>query len=178
MKNIFKSLAAIALAGCMCGSFTACSLEENDPGGTTYESYCATKDGFQAVVNQIYFGMERSFYGNMNKVNFMAITEAQTDLWTTPQNKDNNNQQYFWFYGTTSPNTTYMLNFLYSLYDGIGSCNKVFQYKDLPPYNTEEERNAKVAEAAFMRALYYYHGVEQFGAMAITNPMGIITTAM
>ena len=170
MKNIFKTFAAFAFAGCLCASFTACSLEENDPGGTTYEQYCATKEGFQAVVNQIYFGMERSFYGNMNKVNFMAITEAQTDLWTTPQNKDNTNQQYFWFYGTTSPNTTYMLNFLYSLYDGIGSCNKVFQYKDLPPYNSEAERNAKVAEAAFMRALYYYHGVEQFGAMAIANP--------
>lgn len=169
MKKIFRPFVSIVMAAGLCVSFTACSLDENDPGGTTYEQYCATKDGYQAVVNQIYFGMERSFYGNVNKVNFMAITEAQTDLWTTPQNKDNTNQQYFWFYGTTSPNTTYMLNFLYSLYDGIGSCNKVFRYKDLPPY-TESELNAKLGEASFMRALYYYHGVEQFGAMAIANP--------
>jgi hypothetical protein len=169
MKNIVRNIAFIAVAISLCTTFNSCSLDEDDPGGFTFENLSQTTTGFQTLVNNIYFGLERSFYGNANKVNFMAITEAQTDLWTTPRNMDNNNPQYFWFYAGGSPNTTYMLNFWYSLYDGIGSCNKVLQFVHIPPYNTEAERNAKAAEARFMRAVYYYHAAEQFGGATIVT---------
>lgn len=169
MKNNIKKIAFIAVAISLCTTFNSCSLDEEDPGGFTFENLSQTTTGFQTLVNNIYFGLERSFYGNTNKINFMAITEAQTDLWTTPRNMDNTNQQYFWFYAGGSPNTTYTLSFLYSLYDGIGSCNKVLQYVHIPPYNTEAERNAKAAEARFMRAVYYYHAAEQFGGATIVT---------
>ncbi|MBQ7162305.1 MAG: RagB/SusD family nutrient uptake outer membrane protein [Bacteroidales bacterium] len=169
MKNIYKYFIPVVVAALSCGTYTSCSLEEDDPGGFTFENMSQTPEGFQTLVNQIYFGLERSFYGNINKIDFMAITEAESDLWTTPRNLDNTYQQYCWFFAGGAPNTTYTLNFLYSLYDGIGSCNKVLQFINLPKFNTDAERNAKAAEARFMRALYYYHGVEQFGAITVVT---------
>lgn len=168
-NNKLKSILFAVLTTTLCFTFNSCSLEENDPGGFTFENLCQTTTGFESLVNNIYFGLERSFYGNANKINFMAITEAETDLWTTARNRNNTSMEYFWFYGGGSPNTTYTLSFLYSMYDGIGSCNKVLQYIDIPPYNTEEERNAKAAEARFMRAVYYYHAAEQFGGATIVT---------
>ena len=39
------------------------------------------------------------------------------------------------------------------------------------PYKTEAERNAKVAEARFLRAIYYFNAVEQFGGVTmLTEP--------
>ncbi len=169
MKTIIKYAASSLTAVALSFAFNACSLEENNPGGYTFENMSHTTSGFQTLVNQVYFGMERSFYGNINKINFMAVTEGESDLWTSPRNRKETNPQYFWFFAGGSPNTTYTLNFLYSLYDGIGSCNTVLRYIDIPPYNTAEERNAKAAEARFMRALYYYHGVEQFGAITVVT---------
>jgi len=169
MKNKFKSILFAVCLTTLCFNFNACSLEENDPGGFTFENLSQTTSGFETLVNNIYFGLERSFYGNANKINFMGITEAETDLWTTPRNMNNSSVEYFWFYGGGSPNTTYTLNFLYSMYDGIGSCNKVLQYINIPPYNTEAERNAKAAEARFMRAVYYFHAAEQFGGATIVT---------
>lgn len=169
MKKIYQYFIPAVVAVLSCTAYTSCSLNEDDPGGFTFENMCQTTEGFQTLVNQIYFGLERSFYGNINKIDFMAVTEAESDLWTTPRNLSNTYQQYCWFFAGGAPNTTYTLNFLYSLYDGIGSCNKVLQFIDIPPYNTEAERNAKAAEARFMRALYYYHAVEQFGAVTVVT---------
>lgn len=71
----------------------------------------------------------------------------------------------------TSPNTTYTNNWWNGTYDGIGSCNEAIALGDKPPYATEEERNAKVAEARFMRAVYYFNAVEQFGGVTmLTEP--------
>lgn len=39
------------------------------------------------------------------------------------------------------------------------------------PFKTEAERNVKVAEARFLRAIYYFNAVEQFGGVTmITEP--------
>lgn len=71
----------------------------------------------------------------------------------------------------TSPNTTYTNNWWNGTYDGIGSCNEAIALGDKPPYTTEEERNAKIAEARFMRAVYYFNAVEQFGGVTmLTEP--------
>jgi hypothetical protein len=38
------------------------------------------------------------------------------------------------------------------------------KYADMAPFKTVEEKNAVVAQAYFLRAMYYYNLVEQFGA--------------
>lgn len=146
----------------------SCSLDEVNPGGFTMETMSNTEEGFQTLINQSYFAMERYFYGSDN---WMLLTEADTDLWTYQRNISTTWTQWFWFFAGAAPNTSYTNNWWNGTYDGIGSCNTAIFYADKVPFKTEEERNAKVAEARFLRAVYYFNAVEQFGAVTIiTEP--------
>ncbi|GHT60939.1 starch-binding protein [Bacteroidia bacterium] len=148
--------------------FPSCSLDENNPGGFTMETTASTIDGYQTLINQCYFSMERYFYGSDN---WMTLTEGDTDLWTYQTNKTSSYTQWFWFFAGAAPNTTYTNSWWNGTYDGIGSCNMAISLSNLPPYKTEEERNKNVAEAYFLRAVYYFNAVEQFGGVTvITEP--------
>ena len=164
-KNILFS-AALA-AGAM--SLASCSLEEENPGGFTMENMAANSvESYQTLLNQCYFGMERFLYGTDG---FMELTEGDTDLWTYQGNQNTSYTQYFWFFAGAAPNTTYTNGIWNSLYDGIGSCNMAISLANKAPFKTEAERNVKVAEARFLRAIYYFNAVEQFGGVTmITEP--------
>lgn len=164
-KNILFS-AALA-AGAM--SLASCSLEEENPSGFTMENMAANSvESYQTLLNQCYFGMERFLYGTDG---FMELTEGDTDLWTYQGNQNTSYTQYFWFFAGAAPNTTYTNGIWNSLYDGIGSCNMAISLANKAPFKTEAERNVKVAEARFLRAIYYFNAVEQFGGVTmITEP--------
>ena len=72
MKNIFRKLTlySVALAAV---SFSSCSLEENNPAGFTKENLATSIEGYETLVNQCYFAMERYFYGT---VSWMSLTEG------------------------------------------------------------------------------------------------------
>ena len=145
---------------------SSCSLDEYNPSGFTMESVAASSvEGYRNIVNNIYFGMERRLYGYNQ---WMMFTEGGTDLWTYQKNADSWSQ--FFKYGAganIAPNTgNEVWN---SCYDGIGSCNIAIAHAKDAPFSSEQERNAMVAEAYFMRAMYYYNLVEQFGGATITT---------
>lgn len=165
MKKTFVNIYVATALATMAGAMQSCSLEEENPGGFTLEDLATQKNGFQELVNQCYFAMERYFYGTDG---FMEITEGDTDLWTYRANDDNSYQQYFWFFAGTSPNTTYTNNLWNGTYDGVGACNTVLANADkAKAFLTEDELNAKIAEARFMRAIYYFNAVEQFGGVTL-----------
>lgn len=60
-----------------------------------------------------------------------------------------------------------MANTLNCCYDGICYCNQAIVQANKVPFTTEEEKNQKVAEAHFMRAVYYYNLVEQLGGVTL-----------
>lgn len=143
-------------------SYTSCSLDEFNPSGSTLETVSSsTITGYEGILNNIYFGMERRLYGYSE---WTIFTEAGTDLWTASRGYVSN---YFNYGSGGGWNNNMMLNMLNVSYDGVGSCNVAIKNAKLAPYNTEEERNAKVAEAYFMRAVYYYNLVEQFGGVTL-----------
>lgn len=165
MKNNIKNITLSAATAMLTFSFTACSLEEENPGGFTMETMAENSlESYQTLVNQIYFGMERVLYGTDG---FMEFTEADTDLWTAKANVSSSNTHYFWFFGGGAPNTTYTNTIWNSIYDGIGSCNMAIQLADKAPFKTEADKNKKVAECRFMRAVYYFNAVEQFGGVTM-----------
>lgn len=170
MKDIlYKGIATIVILSMF---FSSCSLEEENPGGFTMEITASTLDGYQTLINQCYFGMERYFYGTDN---WMTLTEGNTDLWTYQANKSTSWTQWFWFYAGAAPNTTYTNNWWNGTYDGIGSCNNAIALADLAPFPSEDDRNKVVAEAHFLRAIYYFNAVEQFGDVTlITEPVSDI----
>jgi len=143
-------------------SYTSCSLDEFNPSGSTLEIVSSsTITGYEGILNNIYFGMERRLYGYRE---WTIFTEAGTDIWTSTRGVASN---YFHYGAGGGWTNNMMLNVLNVSYDGIGSCNVAIQCAPLAPYPTEEERNAKVAEAYFMRAMYYYNLVEQFGGVTL-----------
>lgn len=167
MKKIYNIIIAKMLFVSSMGFFS-CSLEEQNPGGFTMETTASTIDGYQSLINQCYFALERYFYGSDG---WMSLTEGDTDLWTYQANKSNTYTQWFWFFAGAAPNTTYTNNWWNGTYDGVGSCNMAISLSHLPPFKTEEERNKVVAEAHFLRAIYYFNAVEQFGGLTlITEP--------
>ena len=70
----------------------------------------AETDKYQAFVDQCYFAMTRYFYGTADgtsswgkpqalSAGYMALSEAETDLWTSAANFVTNQQNYFWYMG-------------------------------------------------------------------------------
>ncbi|MCF6404914.1 RagB/SusD family nutrient uptake outer membrane protein [Chitinophaga filiformis] len=145
---------------------SSCSLEEVNPSGFTIESVAASSvDGYRNLVNNCYFGMERQLYGYNQ---WMMLCEAGTDLWTYQKN----NVQFaqFFKYGAGAAMSLTMGNGVWNAcYDGIGSCNTAIKYADIAPFTTPEKKNEMVAEAYFLRAMYYYNLVEQFGGVTLTT---------
>ncbi len=145
---------------------SSCSLEEVNPSGFTIESVAASSvDGYRNLVNNCYFGMERQLYGYNQ---WMMLCEGGTDLWTYQKNGVSFSQFFKYGAGATMSLTTG--NGVWNAcYDGIGSCNTAIKYADIAPFTTPEKKNEMVAEAYFLRAMYYYNLVEQFGGVTVTT---------
>lgn len=163
------------LTGCGLGAMVAlqsCSLDEYNPGGFDIDNIATSTTGYEYIINQCYFGLERGFY---NTTDFMKFTEANSDLWTSKTNTTGEDDHFFRYYAK-APRQDYTNTFWNAAYDGIGGCNIAIRDASLAPFATEAERNEKVAEAYFLRSLYYYHLVEMFGGVVLTDENTTITT--
>lgn len=165
MKIKIKSIIFSAAVATAAMAVQSCSLDEENPGGFTMEALAKQSvESYRTILNNSYFGMERAFYGAKS---FMELTEGDTDLWTYRANISSSYTDWFWFYAGSSPSLTYTNDYWNNIYDGIGSCNLAIKLADVAPFKTEAERNAAVAEARFMRAVYYYNAVELFGGVVM-----------
>lgn len=137
----------------------SCSLDEYNPSGVTVDKVAENKAGFDKLINSCYFDLPRYFYGR----NFLLVTEGGTDLWTADLNS-NNNQNYLKYASGGSMSIDMAKDYWNGAYDAINYCNivigRVDQVKD---FSSEQEKLEKVAQAYFLRGLYYFHLVEQFG---------------
>ena len=166
-KIINQSILSVILTATVF-SFSACSLEEENPGGFTMDNLATSESTYAALVNQCFFGMERHLYGTEF---YMMFSEGDTDLWTYRANENTSYTQYFWYDAGASPSISHTQNLWNVIYDGIGACNIAISKAPKVPFKNEEERNYQVAIARFMRAMYYFNAVEQFGAVTvITEP--------
>lgn len=157
-----RKLLLLLITACI----SSCSLKEYNPSGFTIESVAASSvEGYRNLVNNCYFGMERQLYGYNQ---WMMFCEGGTDLWTYQKNGVSFSQ--FFKYGAGATMNLTMGNGVWnSCYDGIGSCNTAIKYAAMAPFTSEEQRNQVVAEAYFLRAMYYYNLVEQFGGVTATT---------
>ena len=72
--NKIKNILAISVLASF-GLLQSCSLEEHNPGGFTLENLAANSpEGYESLINQCYFGMERYYYGSMN---WMSLRRRQ-----------------------------------------------------------------------------------------------------
>ncbi len=156
---------------------TSCNdiLEENPVGLATAESYYSTPKGIEDGLKATYTTL-RGFYGNEYAF-FLTVTG--TDMYTNGFGGATNNPDY----NNYSPNflgsSGYVKTIWDNFYVGINQANAVIGRAPKVVGLSEAERNRIIGEARFLRALYYFHLVQQFGDIHFTleETQGVETEA-
>lgn len=158
-----KSLFNIGLAALLtAGLLSSCELDETNYSTVSLDLAYKNREGFEGLVNACYID-NYFLYGKMDGI---APMEMGTDLWVNA----GNNQAGYVLYNDDLNTTTGTLNVLWqSLYSTINNCNTVLYYADEVEGYTQDELNAKKAEAHFLRAWANFHLVEQFGDVVLNT---------
>ena len=172
MKTYIKYIPLVALAV----TLLACKeqLVEYNPAGSTAQSLFTTPEGIEAGVNGIYT-YNRYFYG---KEEGQALMEMGTDIWTNAANNGNSGSNGVFpqpslmtYQGLTTDNVWVKNRMWQQCYAAINLANNVLKY--LPNAGVLATRQTQLeGEARFLRAWYYWHLVESFGAI----PLQLIPT--
>jgi hypothetical protein len=162
MKKILKYILLSTICTGLWG-LSSCSsfLEENNKNTVTADVFYKTTEGIESLVNSCY-APTRIWYG---KTVGYLLTEAGTDEMLFG-NTANGTYPYF-DYNSNLQATEGGLIFVWkSFYRGINTCNTaIARIKDSPlPANLKAIREGEVR---FLRAFYYYHLVETFGAIPL-----------
>lgn len=173
MKKIINSF-LLTIVGCF---FLACNdiLEENPVSLATADSYYSTPQGINDGLKAVYAPL-RDFYGQEGGF-FLTVTG--TDIFTNGlggiRNRPQINNYSQNFLGTDSYVTDLWNNF----YEGINQANTVISRVTNVEELNETEKNRISGEARFLRALYYFHLVQQFGPVHFTleETIGVETEA-
>ena len=152
-------------------TFLACKqqLVEYNPAGSTAQSLFTTPEGIEAGVNGIYT-YNRYFYG---KEEGQALMEMGTDIWTNAANNGNSGSNGVFpqpplmtYQGLTTDNVWVKSRMWQQCYAAINLANNVLKY--LPNAGVLATRQKELeGEARFLRAWYYWHLAESFGAIPL-----------
>ena len=158
MKNIRHLSYAAAVI--LITSATACNkqLKEDNPHDAIPSSQYSTPAGFTSLVNMAYQDLHQ-IYGIEDG---MFLCESGTDLWFNDA-KGGYASQITQYASLASAQGQPKAHWV-ACYRGINYCNTGINMIDKAGYTNETDKNARLAELKFLRALYYYHIVEQFGA--------------
>lgn len=166
MKKILK-LTAIA-AFLVSGSLTSCSLDEWNPSTVDLETAYKYQDGYESLINYCYDGLYY-FYG---KIDGIGAMEMGTDLWNSWSSETG--------FTKYDSNMTTELGTLKTIWQGfyaiVNYCNTAIHYADtVEGYDSTTARDAKVAEAYFLRGWANWHIVEQFGGVVLRTEPSTVT---
>ncbi|MDR2814105.1 MAG: RagB/SusD family nutrient uptake outer membrane protein [Prevotellaceae bacterium] len=163
MKKV-SIIASCALAAALLAN-TACNkLEEYNPSSTTAENVFTTVEGYEALVNQCYSNLRAMCYG---REDMMFMGETGTDIWHAAYDRDYA-PQINKYRGLTS-SLGMVRNVWERFYVPINLCNAAIERADNAGYTDENRKNAKAAEAHFVRAFIYWHIVEWYGNVSLVT---------
>ena len=166
MSKKFNILHIIALATLFVLA-QACSLEEENLTTVSLETSFDNKAGFEGLINSCY----ENLYFLHGKVDYIAPTEAGTDSWI---NVGDNAIGFAQYDNQLNPDNGNIRVIWGSAYSTINLCNTAIYYADgVQGYKSEDELNAKLAEAYFLRAFSNFTLVEQFGGVVLRKRSAI-----
>ena len=166
-RNIFLIAAAFLFTLTACSNF----LTEDNKSNTTADTYYATEEGYNALVNSCYsslrdiFGgvtLSSSGVGTLNGI--PEIFCGGTDLFqlylpSTSAASGNNGLE---TYRTLIPDDKVVGLFYTNIYAAIKKCNDAIYYG-------ADQNQVRVAEVRFLRAFLYFQLVQQFGDVALVT---------
>lgn len=173
MKKVNYSLCAFA----MLLGLVSCQdiLLENPVGLATAESYYSSPKGIEDGLKATYTPL-RQFYAQHDA---MFLTVTGTDMWTNgfggATNFPDINNYSPNFLGSNSMVRVIWDNF----YVGINQANAVIERAPKVAGLSDAAKSRIIGEARFLRALYYFHLVQQFGDVHFTlkESQGVVTEA-
>lgn len=152
--------------------FSCDFLDETPYNKITGGNFYTTKEGIKSGVDGLYATLR----GFCDKEMLLYLCEAPSDLWTISYGPDA-----FKTWTIESTNTN-IRDFWNHCYISVNQCNEVIDA--LENYDieglSEELKDRYLGESKFIRSLYFYHLVQQFGdiPMPLTPTTSVITTAV
>ncbi|WP_209401309.1 RagB/SusD family nutrient uptake outer membrane protein [Pseudozobellia sp. WGM2] len=146
--------------------FLACedTIVEDPLSLATADAYYTTPEGLGDALKAAYSPL-RSFYGTQGG---FFITITGTDIITNGFGGDRNNPSFNNYDQNLLGVSDYFGPVWNEFYKGINQCNTVVnRANDIVGLNTAEKTRL-MGEARFLRALYYFHLVQQFGDVHFT----------
>jgi hypothetical protein len=169
-RSIIHSLVApLALAICLASAACA-DLTEVPISGIT-NSYYGTPAGFDAAVNASYEEL-RNWYSNERG---LTLTVFGTDEFT--KGADGSHKAINDYTTVLNGDETFFRDTWRGFYQAINTANTAIADSMVPI--SAALRTSRIAEARFLRALYYFHLVRMFGAvpLQLTPTVGAVTQA-
>lgn len=155
-----KKLLFILMAGLL--SFTSCSdfLDADNKSNVTSDKYFNTKDGFETLVNYAYAQMKTLYGGAPTMFN------SGTDLYQ--RGRSAMPDQGLHAFALLNAENATVTSFYTNCYKGIQAANCVLFYAKTVTADASLI-SLRSAEASFIRALYYFELVQQFGGVSLVK---------
>ncbi len=163
MKNIlnFKSAFFATLTALVL--MTSCDLDETNHSFSGTDLVYTSPDGYEGLINYGY----NSLYYFYGKLDGIGAQELGTDLWWSESRQSAYTQYNSELTTEQGQNNVFWQGF----YSAINYANLAIYYADQVEGYDEAQKNAKVAEAYFIRGWSYLQLVEQFGGVVLrTEP--------
>lgn len=157
-KNIYKI--ALVLC-CSVGLLCSCSLEEYDPSTESLDKAYSYPDGYKSLINSCYTNL----YYIYGKIDGIGPLEMGCDLWINSTNAEST----YSAYNDLNTSVGSLKTVWQSLYATINLCNTAIMLVDNVNGLTQEQKDQMAAEAHFLRGWSYFHLVEQFGGVVLTE---------
>lgn len=145
-----------------CLASTSCQkLNEYNPATVSVQDAFSDKKGLDGAINAIYADL----YFLHGKIDFIGPSDLGTDSWINVGGGESGFSVYDNTLNTNTGTLSVMWNAFYAL---VNYCNTAIIYaKEVKGYATQQELDAKIAEAYFMRAYANFNLVEQFGGVVL-----------
>lgn len=150
-------------------------LKEKPLSLTTADFYYSTPAGIEDGLKAAYKNF-RDFYGQERG---FTMTDVGTDIWTAGSGTYSQHP-HFNDYNINFPSTDNFLSEVWnSFYVGVNQCNAVIGRTPDVEGIDDQTKNRVMGEARFLRALYYFHLVQQWGDVHFTleETVGVETEA-
>lgn len=152
-----KLLKNICLALAFMGTFASCNdlLDEKPKDFLTPDNSYVNKKGFDSALADIYLRIRTDFYASTDSWQNYNLMGVDVDLGTLQAAVDKYNEYFYW--NNLNADNSFAKKWWKRLYSYIYASNVIIERaeKNIVQWNSENEKNAVIGEARFLRAFSY-----------------------